>query len=287
MKKSLSFSDIKPFIRYAQRVTVTDESSLGSLRAYDNRFFFCVGGSGYIDVEGCRYTMHRGCVLLWQAGKKYDIVCDRDKELSLLGIDFDYTQKNRLLSTPLPSGGNDFDKKSILESVTFSDAPCLNDVLYLNNMQLLENNIALICDEYMRRLSFYDTRISALFTSVLAEMLREHTLEDDNIRRSKSKVEEILIYISEHYNEELTNSALGRRFSYHPNYINHLVAQHTGMSLHRYVLTYRINRAIELLRTTELPVSVISEQVGFYDYNHFLKYFKRVTGYTTRAFREK
>lgn len=42
---------------------------------------------------------------------------------------------------------------------------------------------------------------------------------------------------------------------------------------------------MELLQNTDMPVAEISEQVGFADYNHFLKYFKRVTGYTTKAFR--
>ena len=49
---------------------------------------------------------------------------------------------------------------------------------------------------------------------------------------------------------------------------------HTGLSLYRYVLKYRINRAIDLLQTTDMPAFEIAERVGFKDYNHFLKYFK-------------
>jgi YesN/AraC family two-component response regulator len=37
--------------------------------------------------------------------------------------------------------------------------------------------------------------------------------------------------------------------------------------------------------TTDMLVSDIAERVGFKDYNHFLKYFKKNTGYTTRSFR--
>ncbi len=287
MKTNLSFSEIKPFIRYSQKLNITPQSRFLALTAYDHRFFFCADGHGYIDIDGTRYPMNKGCVLIWQAGLKYNIVCESDETMLLLGFNFDYTQNGSLLRAPIPPSGSDFDEASILERLFFTDTPCLNSVVYLNNMHLLEKDIRQICDEYICHRSFYDVKTSALFTSILTEIVRDCMLEGDNIRRSKNKVEEILHYIAQHYNEEVTNRDLGSIFGYHPNYINHLVVQHTGMSLHKYLLSYRINRAIEMLQTTDLPVSEISEQVGFCDYNHFLKYFKRSTGYTTKAFRAK
>lgn len=279
----ISFGDIKPFIRYAQRLTVTKKSNFLSQTAYDNRFFYCIGGSGSVKIDGQNYPLQKGTLMLWRSGIKYDIFCEN--EMELVGFNFDYTQQNAHLSAPIPPARNDFDETAVLEHFSFGDTPCLNGVVYLNNMHLVEKQAVAIFEEYRRRLSLFETKTSALFVSLLTDIVRESALDSDNIRRSKSKVEEILIYISEHYSEEITNTALGEIFSYHPNYINHLVVQHTGMSLHKYLLSYRINRAIDLLQSTDLTVVMIAEKVGFTDYNHFLKYFKQVTGRNTKDFR--
>ncbi len=285
MALSILFSEIRPFIRYAQRLEVTEGSGFRNLAAYDNRFFYCTAGSGVITVNGKDHPMKKGHIIIWRAGLRYTLAADEGETLTLLGFNFDYTAKNSCLAAPIPPGGADFESSAVLERVTFSDADILNDTIYIGNMHLLEDQIREICNEYNSRRSFYNVRISGLFTAILTETIRECMLERDNIRRSKGKVTEVLQYIADHHAEEISNIMLGKKFGYHPNYINHLVVQHTGMSLHKYLLSYRINKAIELLQNTDMPVSEISEKVGFSDYNHFLKYFKQVTGYTTKAFR--
>lgn len=284
MAASILLNEIRPFIRYAQRLEVTSASNFKQLAAYDNRFFYCASGSGTITVEGHPFAIKKGYVMVWRAGLRYSIENESEK-LTLLGFNFDYTAKNSCLSAPIPPAGADFDPNAVLEHISFSDAEVLNGVIYISNMHLLEERINEICKEFSARRSFYNVHISGLFIAILTETLRECLLERDNIRRSKGKVDEVLQYIADHYAEELNNIMLGKRFGYHPNYINHLVVQHTGMSLHKYLLSFRVNRAIELLQNTDLPVSEIAFMVGFSDYNHFLKYFKQVTGYTTKAFR--
>lgn len=281
---TVSFADICPFVRYAQRLKITKASNFLGLCAYDHRFFFCQSGSGVITVEGKNYPMQRGCLIIWRAGMKYDLKSE-DGELLLLGANFDFLSAAKDREAPIPPARTAFMNENIVERVTFSDADCLNGVLYINNMHRVEATLEQICDEYMQNRTHFAVKNTGLFMSVLTEAVRDATLENENIRRSGKKVEEILAYIAKHYSEEITNSELGRRFGYHPNYINHLVVQHTGMSLHKYVLRFRINKAVELLQTTDQPVIRISEKCGFYDYNHFLKYFKQVTGYTTKAFR--
>ncbi len=285
MTTTLMFCQIHPFIRYAQNLTVTEWSPFKNITAYDNRFFYCTGGSGTITVEGEQYAMKKGCVIMWRSGMRYTLDCEKGGNLQMLGLSFDFTQKNSCLTAPIPPGWSDFEPSAILEHISFSDAEVLGGVIYIGSMHLLEDTVREICNEYDSRRSFYDVRCSGLFTSVLTETVREYLLERDNIRRSKGKVNEVLQYIADHYADEIDNKMLGKMFGYHPNYINHLVVQHTGMSLHKYLLSYRINKAIELLQNTNLPVVEIAESVGFADYNHFLKYFKQTTGYTTKSFR--
>ena len=283
MQSTILFGEIRPFIRYAQTLKIAKNSGFFGLTAYDNRFFYCESGEGKITVDGREYTMKKGYLMIWRSGLRYSL--ETESEMSLWGFNFDYTSKNSYLAAPIPPAGAEWDPSAVLERVSFSDSEILNRVIHINNMHLLEDRIKEICAEFDSRRSFYNVKISGIFISILTDIIRECALERDNIRRSKGRVDEVLTYIAEHHSEELTNITLGKRFGYHPNYINHLVVQHTGMSLHKYLLSYRVNKAVELLQTTELPVSEISELVGFTDYNHFLKYFKKATGYTTKAFR--
>ena len=277
------FCECKPFIRFAQRLRVTaGRRAFLHLTAYDNRLFYCASGSGSIEIGGQTYEIKKGALMLWNAGNEYSLYTDN--EMELLGCNFDYGWGHSYLAAPIPPASTNFDEKSIIERVAFSDAPCLSSVIYLNNMHLCERPLEQIYDEFTKRLAFCNEKMSAAFYSILCDIVREATFAL-SARGKKSKIEEILLYISEHYHEDITNTILGREFGYHPNYINHLVVQHTGMSLHKYLLNTRINRAIDMLQTTDKPVSVIAGEVGFSDYNHFLKYFKQATGYTTKAFR--
>lgn len=285
MQTILNFCDTLPFVRYAQRLTVTCSSNFSSLTAYDNRFFYCLSGNGFININGNTYPIKKGTLMLWPAGLEYDLCAEKEQYMELLGCNFDYTKEHSFLSAPIPPAKANFSERDILERITFSDAPCLSGVIHLNNMHLVEPIALQIFDEFTKHFALFRESMSALFLKILCEVVRESQFLADGANLKRQKVQEILAFVSENYQEELTNSVLGERFGYHPNYINHLVVQHTGMSLHKYLLGIRINRAIDLLQTTDMPVSLISSEVGFADYNHFLKYFKQATGYTTKAFR--
>ncbi len=64
---------------------------------------------------------------------------------------------------------------------------------------------------------------------------------------------------------------------------NHLAAtfrRRFGMTMPRFLLSRRIERATLLLATTDSPVQAISAAVGLPDPRHFAKQFRRVTGMT-------
>ena len=285
MNKILNFAEIKPIVRFAQHLVVRENSPFNGSTAYDHRFFYCSDGEGTIYIEGNPYKMTKGCVILWRSGLRYDLVARN--EMCLAGCNFDYTYRHSFLQSPIPPGFADFDSSAVIEQISFSDTVCLNDVVYLNNMNILEPVINQICTEYDRHVSLFREKISALFMSLLADMVRECALHSDGARKNAAKVQEILSYIVEHHYENINNNDLGIRFGYHPNYINHLVVEQTGMSLHKYLLNCRINRAISLLQSSDLSASQISDMIGFADYNHFLKYFKQTTGHSTKEFRGK
>jgi AraC-like DNA-binding protein len=94
-------------------------------------------------------------------------------------------------------------------------------------------------------------------------------------------------YIQQHYKEPLeiaklaqvsglSVSQFGRRFR--------AVFQHTPI---QFLLRYRLIRASEILIRSNLTVSHIAQQVGFYDHSHFSREFRRLFGLSPGVYRQQ
>ena len=69
------------------------------------------------------------------------------------------------------------------------------------------------------------------------------------------------------------------------SYFRSIFKSITGLSPVEYLNRVRILRALDLLQSTELPITEIALLVGFDDPNYFSRMFKRFLGYSPRHFR--
>ncbi|MCR5772398.1 MAG: response regulator [Butyrivibrio sp.] len=99
---------------------------------------------------------------------------------------------------------------------------------------------------------------------------------DDSDRSNESTADEILKYIEKHYGEDLSVQVMAEKFAYSEVYFCRLFKQHFGESFISFLTEYRIKKAVELLKTTQLSVKDIGKAVGYEDSNYFTKVFKRV-----------
>ena len=61
--------------------------------------------------------------------------------------------------------------------------------------------------------------------------------------------------------------------------------EHAGIPLGSYIQNYRLNRAMALLRQTDLAMSDVAEEAGFSSPQVFSRAFKKETGLTPRSYR--
>lgn len=88
-------------------------------------------------------------------------------------------------------------------------------------------------------------------------------------------------YIKQHYSDSNLNvSLLGEAFNLTPAYLSRIYKKETGNSLLYAINAIRIEAAMELLLRTDLSVNEISERVGYYYSNAFIRFFKKHTGLT-------
>ena len=72
--------------------------------------------------------------------------------------------------------------------------------------------------------------------------------------------------------------------SYHPNYISTLLHREVGKSFSEILLEQRMERAVCLLRGTNLPVEEIASMLGYSNSSNFYKAFRKYYHQSPREF---
>ncbi len=100
-------------------------------------------------------------------------------------------------------------------------------------------------------------------------------------------VEKAMEYIKNNLTSELSLEKVASVAKFAPSYFHKLFKAATGKPLHRYIEDFRIEKAIELLITTEMTLTQIAYECGFSSQSYFSYAFKRHTGITPRTYARK
>ncbi len=277
---AVTMDELSPIIRFAQVLTVQDSEYFGTKLAYDNRMFLCVEGEGEIVISDVSYPIKAGTVIMWQGGLPYRYEPREGEELKLIGFNFDFTRRSatKLMAIP-PVKESMFRSYMLTECVTFTDTAVLNKPLCIQDQLHMAKRFNAIKDEFLYKKRFYIQRCSGLLSDLIVSLVRKAELPTD-MQKRREIVNKVIQHIHENYASELTNESLARVFGYHPGYMGRLMKEATGMSIHQYLLQYRIERAIDYLQSGQRSVSETCYLCGFKDIAHFSKCFKLKTGYS-------
>ena len=127
------------------------------------------------------------------------------------------------------------------------------------------------------------------YTKELIEKIFDVALDfrDNN---SKQKYANLLsaaeTYIRENYNsEDISLNLVAQVTNVSPSYFSSIFSQEKGITFIEFLTNVRIEKAKELLRSTTLRSSEISQAVGYKDSHYFSYLFKKETGLTPREYR--
>jgi two-component system response regulator YesN len=98
-------------------------------------------------------------------------------------------------------------------------------------------------------------------------------------------VQQVLKYIHQSYAEELSLKMLGAHYHIHPVYLGQLFHKEINETFTEYINRYRIEKAKELLKTSNLKVHVIANEVGYSELGYFYKQFKKYVGISPTDYR--
>ncbi|TFE22777.1 response regulator [Cohnella luojiensis] len=192
-----------------------------------------------------------------------------------------------VLSELIESAGTGFvasiDAKSLLGLVTLRD----------------DNGLGRLVEQLRSHLKRYvKTPFQVLHTDRITDFAKVPA-EVQNLRKASASqvydhyasggdqaVEVALQYIQSNYHAELSLEKVASVVYLNPIYFSQLFKQKTGRGFKEYITHLRLERAMELLRGSELKIADISERVGYPDMRHFSQIFRKKNGVTPSEYRQ-
>lgn len=133
-----------------------------------------------------------------------------------------------------------------------------------------------------------DASVSREFFEGMERVARALCAIVADFRKNKSRllVELGVEYIRENFRDPtLTPVVIAERVRFNPSYYSNLFKKYTGSSVAQFLLETRLEKAKELLLTTDAKIYKIAQDVGFYDDKYFIRVFAKEFGTTPGAFR--
>jgi len=101
---------------------------------------------------------------------------------------------------------------------------------------------------------------------------------------SSPLISNVLQYIGDHYNENLTVENIASEFFVSKYHLSHEFSRVVGTSVYRYILLRRLLIARQLLSRGVAP-GVVSANCGFGDYTNFYRAFKAQYGVSPASYK--
>ena len=109
---------------------------------------------------------------------------------------------------------------------------------------------------------------------------------DRSMSSSRNEVAAVKNYIYQHYEEDLNLEMLAEKVYLSSGYLSFIFKKETGMNLNRYIRVFRMEKAKELLCSTNMKVAQVSERVGFANVSYFCRSFREYYGSSPESYRK-
>lgn len=161
--------------------------------------------------------------------------------------------------------------------------------------ELLSSVVVQLADRYGKQYELPPVRSEAsrlehAFADVARGLLADIA---GQIRQSRnwsyrSHIRKALAFMQENYAEpELTINDVAGQLDMTATYFSKCFKEEVGMNYSRYMLQLRMEKAVELLKRPQTKISEIARDVGYREYTHFCKIFKKSFHCTPSEYRDR
>jgi two-component system response regulator YesN len=162
------------------------------------------------------------------------------------------------------------------QSIAYTKSHMIELIIYIFNHMPPKDTACLNSNELVTDLLSIDNfrELDIYMRSKIVALCKSSSIQEEG---SKNKlVAETKKYIEDHYNEDISLEELAKEICVSPNYLSRLFRDKTGENYIEYLTNIRINKAKELMMSTEMSVKEISYNIGYNDPNYFSRLFKKI-----------
>lgn len=146
-----------------------------------------------------------------------------------------------------------------------------------------------IIDEATSSLPGSELIVNGLLSRFLSILSSEKKLQNHMSSESHQNSFSIFLQIERFLEKEYwntTEAALSQIFHYSNQYLNQIIKQYTGLSIHKYCVEKKLSLASHLLQSSEMPVQQIIQFLGYENKTYFYRIFREKYGMTPQQLRD-
>ena len=145
-------------------------------------------------------------------------------------------------------------------------------------------------DEYSEKDICYKLPIRANIYHMMTALLRYYCGSKNELDRmiyhNVLRLRPVISYIDEHFRDKIYIEELSAMINVSPDYFTKMFKESIGKTPIDYINGMRVNYAMDLLCTTEMPMTEIADAIGFCNPNYFHKIFKQYMLTSPLAYRK-
>lgn len=124
-----------------------------------------------------------------------------------------------------------------------------------------------------------------LFLGTLIDNIKSNNQINSN-SLSDNYINQSIEYINNNYSSNIKITDIANHVGLNRSYFSNLFTKKLGISPQEYLLSFRIEKACNLLSNFQLSIGEISRQVGYIDQLTFSKIFKKTKGVSPKLYRQ-
>lgn len=185
------------------------------------------------------------------------------------------------------SFGNDSIQEKYLTPLTKWQFEC---PFVLKNADVYQELVLDITSKYRKKIPGYELYIKSRLLHLcflLYQYAEEFQVQKQTSKDSRiSFIKEMMLYLQKQCSETVTLAEMADHFHISKGHLCRFFKEMTNMSPINYLNYYRINKSAQLLRDTDLEISVIAGQTGFNNISYYNRTFRKYMHMTPGEYRK-
>jgi len=106
-----------------------------------------------------------------------------------------------------------------------------------------------------------------------------------SLEQSMSVVQKVIQFIQLNISKDISREEIANHVYLNPDYLTRIFKKETGMAVSDYLFQERLRIAKELLLKTDMQISAIASHIGYVNFSHFSRTFKKHTNMNPNEYR--